>query len=44
MRPFKAAGRTMKGWVLVDPEKIGGEAFSTWVARGIDYASSLPKK
>jgi TfoX/Sxy family transcriptional regulator of competence genes len=44
-RPFKSAGRTMKGWVLVDPSEIGGDkAFSTWVARGIEYASSLPKK
>ena len=45
VRPFRPAGRTMKGWVLVDPAKIGGnKAFSTWVARGIDYASSLPRK
>ena len=45
VRPFQVSGRLMKGWVLVDPAKIGGaRAFSKWISRGVDYASSLPKK
>ena len=42
-RPFRRG--SMSGWVLVDPSKIEGhDALSRWVSRGLDYASSLPKK
>lgn len=45
VRPFRVSGRLMKGWLLVDPTKVGsGKAFSKWVSRGMEYASSLPKK
>jgi TfoX N-terminal domain len=44
-RPFDLSGRPMKGWVLVDPTRIEGpKAFSKWISRGVEYASSLPKK
>lgn len=40
-----SGGRPMKGWLLVKADGFGSErAFRAWVARGVDYASSLPKK
>jgi hypothetical protein len=45
VRPFDLTGRPMKGWLLVD---AGGHAededLRRWVARGLDYAGSLPAK
>jgi hypothetical protein len=44
-RPFDLSGRVMKGWVLVDPARIGGpRAFSNWISRGLEYASMLPRR
>lgn len=40
-----SGGRPMKGWLVVAPAGFRvDEALRTWVARGVEYASSLPKK
>jgi hypothetical protein len=39
------AGKRMKGWVLVPPERFQtAEELSGWVDTGADYATSLPAK
>jgi TfoX/Sxy family transcriptional regulator of competence genes len=39
------AGKRMKGWVLVAPERFQtAEELSGWVDTGADYATSLPAK
>ena len=44
-RPFEMAGRTSKGWLLVDAPGTGDDAdLRRWVRRGADYALSLPAK
>jgi hypothetical protein len=44
-RPFDMTGRPMKGWILVAPEGVAGEReLAGWVARGVDFARSLPAK
>jgi len=44
-RPFDITGRPMKGWVLVGPSGVKEPAaLAKWVGRGLEYASSLPKK
>ena len=45
-KPFDLAGaRAMAGWLLVAPAGYRTEAtLQTWVARGVGFASSLPKK
>ena len=44
-RPFDMTGRPMKGWILVAPEGVAEERdLATWVARGVDFARSLPPK
>ena len=44
-KPADIAGRTMRGWALVEPEGIASEDdLETWVARAADFAASLPAK
>ena len=44
-RPFDMTGRPMKGWILVAPEGVAGDRdLATWVARGVEFARSLPAK
>ena len=44
-KPADIAGRTMRGWALVEPAGIECEGdLETWVARAADYAASLPPK
>jgi TfoX/Sxy family transcriptional regulator of competence genes len=44
-RPFDMTGRPMKAWVLVEQAGFESEAqLAAWVARGVDYARSLPPK
>ena len=44
-RPFDMTGRPMKGWILVAAEGVAEERdLSAWVARGVDFARSLPAK
>lgn len=46
-KPFNLSGRAsgMAGWLLVEPKGYKADAvLRTWVRRGVDFASSLPKK
>ena len=44
-RPMDFTGRPMKGFVFVGPGGINDEAaLSGWIARGVTFAQSLPKK
>lgn len=45
VRPFDFTGRSMTGWVFVASNAVAnGRSLSGWVARGVDYAQSLPAK
>lgn len=38
-------GRPMRGWVLVQPAGLESEAsLNQWVARGVEFAGTLPAK
>ena len=44
-QPFEMRGRSMQGWLRVDPEGLGTrDELERWVARGVAYARSLPSK
>jgi TfoX-like protein len=44
-RIFDITGRPMKGWIMVKPAGVSGEAaLAEWVRKGADYAASLPRK
>src|SRR5262245_49431839 len=44
-RVFDITGRPMKGWLLVGGPAVKDEkSLAGWVRRGVEYASSLPKK
>src|SRR6478672_7258752 len=43
--PFEMRGRSMRGWLRVDPEGVRTKRqLEPWVRRGVDYARSLPAK
>jgi TfoX/Sxy family transcriptional regulator of competence genes len=42
---FDLTGRPMSGWVQVTPAGLGDQAaLQAWIARGIQFAQSLPPK
>ena len=42
---MKMRGKTMRGWITVDPSACSDRAgVRRWVKRGVAYAKSLPKK
>ncbi len=42
---FVMRGREMDGWLRIDGEGVATKAhLARWVARGVDYARSLPPK
>jgi TfoX/Sxy family transcriptional regulator of competence genes len=44
-RPAEMGGRTMKGYVLVEPDGIADdESLQAWVDRCVAFAESLPPK
>jgi len=44
-RPFVMRGREMEGWLRVDAEGVRTKRqLERWVARGVAYARSLPRK
>jgi hypothetical protein len=44
-RPFDMTGRPMRGWLLVDPDgNTEDDDLRRWVARGVEFARSLPAK
>ena len=42
--PLAFTGRPMKGMVQVAPNGLDGDALTTWVGRGLAFASTLPPK
>ena len=45
VRRFEMRGREMDGWLRVDTEGVRTKRqLETWVARGVGYARSLPRK
>lgn len=45
VRPMKFAGKPLAGFVCVDPAGYRTDtALATWVRRGIDFVSTLPRK
>jgi hypothetical protein len=43
--PFEMRGKEMDGWLRVEPEGVASKRqLERWVARGVDYARSLPPK
>ena len=45
VRPFEMRGRAMAGWLRVDPDGVRTKGqLERWVARGVEYARSLPSK
>ncbi|HKC14247.1 MAG TPA: TfoX/Sxy family protein [Vicinamibacteria bacterium] len=45
VRPMKFAGRSLAGFVCVDPAGFRTEtALASWVQRGIDFVTALPAK
>ncbi len=43
--PFEMRGKTMDGWLRVEPEGVKTKRqLERWVQRGVDYARSLPPK
>ena len=43
--PFEMNGRPIRGWLRVELAGLGGDAeLERWVALGVAYASSLPRK
>lgn len=44
-REFDITGRAMSGWLLVDPAGLKTKKqLSTWIERGVSFASTLPAK
>ena len=44
-RPMDFTGLPMRGFVMVDPAGIAGDAaLDEWVQRGVSFASTLPAK
>ena len=44
-RVFDMTGRPMSGWIVIDPPGVADdEMLADWVARGVDFARSLPPK
>lgn len=44
-RPFDMTGRSMKGWVMVEPDGLTSETeLKEWVEAGLKFALTLPPK
>jgi hypothetical protein len=45
VRPFGRPGRTMTGWVMIDPEASAtDEGVAGWVRRAVAYVKTLPPR
>ena len=43
--PMEMRGREMRGWLRVDAEDVASDSeLAAWVARGTEYARTLPAK
>jgi hypothetical protein len=43
-RPMEMRGRPMKGYLYVDPDKLGDAALRDWLALALAFVKTLPKK
>lgn len=43
-RPMEMRGRTMEGYVRVDPEALKGKALKTWLDEAACFVKTLPPK
>ena len=44
-KPFDVTGRPMKGWVMVEKGRLGGdETLLAWLEQARDFAAGLPSK
>jgi hypothetical protein len=44
-QPFEMRGRSMQGWLRVDPDGVRTKRqLEPWIRRGVAYARSLPPK
>ena len=43
-RPMIMRGRTMEGYVYVDPPALNQRAVSSWVALAVEFVGALPPK
>lgn len=44
VKPFDITGRPMKGWVMVEPGGVRGEALESWLEMTRDFVQTLPPK
>ena len=45
VKEFDITGRSMKGWVLVEPEGVQGhDQLSAWIRRAVNFVGTLPAK
>jgi TfoX/Sxy family transcriptional regulator of competence genes len=44
VKPFDITGKPMKGWVMVSPEGLKGQALSRWIDLARAFVESLPPK
>jgi TfoX/Sxy family transcriptional regulator of competence genes len=45
VREFDITGRSMTGWVMVEPDGVESERkLSEWVQQAVDFVEGLPKK
>jgi TfoX/Sxy family transcriptional regulator of competence genes len=44
VRPMQFGGRTLSGFVCVDPEGYADDELTRWVQRGLRFVSGLPAK
>jgi len=43
-RPMEMRGRTMEGYVYVDPPALSGRTIKTWLQMAVDFVRTLPPK
>src|SRR5215813_12939128 len=45
VKEFNITGRSMKGWVLVEPEGVtGDDQLKDWIQRAVKFVGKLPAK
>jgi TfoX/Sxy family transcriptional regulator of competence genes len=43
-RPMEMRGRTMEGYVYIDPPALTDSALKTWLRMAVDFVRTLPRK
>ena len=45
VKQFDVAGRSMKGWVMVEPDGVESDGqLIVWIQRAIEFVTTLPPK